>query len=361
MTKRERYLAAVSCRPVDRIPFWPKVFGGYLAAQRPPFSALSVDRMFDWFDAEPQYNAPEHIVRVGADGDCVHSRKEDLFITVFSTPHGQCRTVSKANPVTLTSHPVEFPVKTVEDIRIMTGWYEAGKVRVDGGALEKQAEFRRRVGDKGPLAYFIGESPLMHFVEHLAGIENAHYFLADQRAEVEALFHAMHRDLLDRTVLACENPHADLLYFAENTSTTLVSPEQYERYCTPHIEEYGKLVNRSGKPMVLHMCGHLKKLLPILARNRADAFEAFTSPSVGNTTLADGRAACPAKGLIGGTNAVTWLKSAQEIIEEIEESLSVLPRTRGLVLSSAGVTPPAAKPETIAEVIRWLKSYPVRN
>ena len=91
------------------------------------------------------------------------------------------------------------------------------------------------------------------------------------------------------------------------------------------------------------------------------AFEAFTTPPVGNTTLVDGRTGCPDKCLIGGTNAALWLRPAAEIIAEIEADLDALPHHRGIVMSSAGVMPQFAEPDTIKAVADWVHDYPMRG
>jgi len=146
----------------------------------------------------------------------------------------------------------------------------------------------------------------------------------------------------------------------ENTSTTLISPDQYRRYCARHVGEYAGLTRAADRNLILHMCGHLKTLLPDLAQIPAHAFEAFTSPTLGNTSLLDGRSACPDKCLIGGTNAMLWTTTADEIIAKIEEDLAELPHQRGVVLTSAGVMPPLCKPETIKRVCEWVRQYPAR-
>jgi len=193
------------------------------------------------------------------------------------------------------------------------------------------------------------------------GVENGHYLLADYQHEVEGLFAAMHNVLRRRAEIEFEHTPADAVYLSENTSTTLISPEQYRRYCAPVIGEYADIARQAGKRLVLHMCGYLKDLLPELAKIPVAAFEAFTSPPAGNTRLADGRAACPSMCLIGGTNATLWLQPADKIIAEIARDLDALPHHRGIVLTSAGVMPPAAEPEKIREVCRFVQSYSPRN
>jgi hypothetical protein len=200
----------------------------------------------------------------------------------------------------------------------------------------------------------------MRWVEWIAGVENAHLLLADYPEEVEELLAAMHRVLMDKTRVEAEHSPVDMLYLTENTSTTLISPAQYTRYCLPHVRAYGEIARSYGRLLALHMCGHLKLLLPTLAGLPAHAFEAFTSPPVGNTRLAEGRAVCMDKCLIGGTNAVLWTRDAEEIVAEIERDLGALPHHRGIAVTSAGVMPPLCAPETIREVCAWVKSYPVR-
>jgi hypothetical protein len=102
-------------------------------------------------------------------------------------------------------------------------------------------------------------------------------------------------------------------------------------------------------------------VLADVARLPAAGIEAFTSPPVGNTVLEDGRAACPDKCLIGGTNAVLWTKSAEEIFSQIKHDLDELSHQRGVVVTSAGVMTPLCKPETIKEVAELVKGYPVSN
>lgn len=99
-------------------------------------------------------------------------------------------------------------------------------------------------------------------------------------------------------------------------------------------------------------------ILSDLAQIPAEAFEAFTSATLGNTSLLDGCIACLEKRLMGGTNAVLWTKTADEIISKIEDDLAELPQHRGVVVTSAGVMPPMCKPETIKQVCEWVKQYP---
>ena len=133
--------------------------------------------------------------------------------------------------------------------------------------------------------------------------------------------------------------------------------KRLEQFAQPFIAAFGRREPKENARM--YMCGHLRDLLPTLAGLPAEAFEAFTSPPVGNTSFLDGRCACPDKCLIGGTNANLWLEPAESIIAEIEKSLCELPHRRGLVVSSGGAMPTGTKPEVVKQVFDWLKDFKV--
>jgi len=48
MTPKERWLAAIHMKPVDRLPFWPKLDGAYPKAQDAPFREMDLDAIHDW-------------------------------------------------------------------------------------------------------------------------------------------------------------------------------------------------------------------------------------------------------------------------------------------------------------------------
>jgi hypothetical protein len=360
LTPRRRWLAAIRMQPVDRLPFWPKLGGGYARVQADPFRGMELAALHDWIgsDRHEGIGGCWKETRRRTSAEC---RKTDgTRRTVFRTPHGDTEQIERFDEPSQAWHPMRFPVQTVEHVRWMTDFWSDANVEPDPDACRKTQERKREIGETAVTAFSIGESPLMHWVEHLAGIENAQYLLADHTQEVETLFDAMHRVLLRRTEIAASHHPADLLYFTENTSTTLISPDQYRRHCLRHLTAYGEILRAADRNLVLHMCGHLKALLPDLARVPARAFEAFTSPTLGNTTLLDGRTACPDTCLVGGTNAMLWLRPAKEIVAQIEKALIALPHHRGIVLTSAGVMPPRCAPETIRTVCAWVHAYPAR-
>lgn len=361
MTPRQRWLAAVRMHPVDRLPFWPKLNESYPRAQPAPFDTMTNEAIHDWIGSDQHVGVSDGVRETRRNTSMETVTEGTVQRVLYRTPHGTLERILQFDEPSQSWHPTAFPVRRPEDIDLMIACYEDIDVELDRDSLQAARDRARSIGDDAVTTTGIGESPLMHWVEWLAGVECAHYLLADCRAAVEALFAAMHRVLLKRAELMAEHSPADLLYLVENTSTTLISPAQYKAYCLPHIGAYAAVTSAADRNLVLHMCGHLKALLPDLDTLPVQAFEAFTSPTLGDTTLLDGRTHCPEKCLIGGTNAMLWTKPAKAIIAQLERDLDVLPHHRGLVVTSAGVMPPLCRPETIREVGDWVKAYPART
>lgn len=351
-------MAAVQMRPVDRLPFWPKLDGAYLNAYPPGGGGLAALHEFIGSD---DHVGMDSAVRDRGRLTSFEIRQDGSTRTrTWRTPFGELAMGERFDAPSWSWHPMEFPVRTVADIEALTAWYEDVEVVLDEAALAAAREQAANADGRAVLAICTGTSALMEWVQNLAGVENAHLLLYDYPDEVAALFEVMHQNLLRKTALAAETSPGDLLYLNENTSTTLISVTQYRGLCYPHLLQYAQVAARGGPMMVLHMCGHLRFLLGDLATLPVRAFEAFTTPTLGNTTLLDGRTHCPDKCLIGGTNAMLWTQDAHTIIAAIEAGLDVLPHHRGIVVTSAGVMPPMCEPETIREVAEWVRAYPAR-
>ena len=353
-------MAALGLQPVDRLPFWPKIGGPYAVAQEAPFNAMDGAALHEWVGSDQHLPVGDAICERRTSTSVESSRDGNTNRTAYRTPGGETEMVSLFEPASHSWHPVTFPVRTRADIDILKAIYDDVTVELDGGALDAARARAAEIGDSAVAVTTIGTTPIMQWVQHLAGVAEGHYLLVDEQEAVEALFESMARVLVERARLIAETTPADAIYLVENTSTSLISPDQYRRYCYPLVKQCGEITRAAGRPMILHMCGLLKDILPDLSALPVEAFEAFTSPPVGNTTFGDGRAGCPDKCLIGGTSASLWLEPAETIIAELERDLGELPHHRGVVVTSAGVMPPLCKPETIKRVRDWVAEYPER-
>jgi uroporphyrinogen-III decarboxylase len=355
MSSRERWYAALRCEPADRIPFWPKLDLAYPNHQKGRFKNAANDELHEFIGSDIHDGGP----------DCISTRRTNTSVDVVSRPDGSQVTTYTTPRRTLTYiegfdvdshsyHPIRHPVQDVEDIEALTEFFADAEPEFDPEAAKKARAILETLGDSGIVATGIGISPLMDWLQHIAGVENGHYLLHDEPDRVEALFAEIHRYLLRKAEIIAEQHPFDIVYSVENTSTTLISPAMFDKYCMPLLTDYGRLLSDANKIHVLHMCGTLKRLLPQIGALPSHVNEAFTSAPVGDTSLMDGRSEMPDRCLIGGTNAALWLEPGDNIIRTIERDLAELPHHRGVVISSGGVMPPRCTPETIRRVRDWV-------
>ena len=361
MSSRERLLAAYRREAVDRLPFWAKITNEtWRRGQPEAIRGLDDTELLDRICADGIFHAP-HCVQVRTPRvERIRRVEGNCRTMVTSTPDGDLTERWAVDDATGSWHPTEFPVKTREDLRRYRWLYERD-LRPDRAAAAKARDRIARIGHRGITKCGWGTSPLMHLVEHVIGPAETIYFLADFPREMDELIGQMHRGNLAFVRAVAETTPSDLVVSVENTSTSLISPALFERYCLGHLCDYGRAIEGAGKIHELHMCGLLKALLGRIDTIPAASIEAFTSPPLADTRLADGKALAPNKTLVGGTCVNVWWRRDPEQIEEyILGELDACVDHRGIVLTTAGVAPPACPAETFRVVGQWLGSVPVR-
>ncbi|MFQ5809302.1 MAG: uroporphyrinogen decarboxylase family protein [Armatimonadota bacterium] len=356
MTPKERFERALRREEVDRLPFWVKIFGAsYIHFQPDVYRQMPGLELAEYLDLDHLSGCPAP-VQVKNDRASVRSERQNgTRVTLIETPDGTLRGVEGFDEGSHSWHPIEFPVKTREDIKVLRHRYDGNEYAVAPELVQRGKETIESLGDRGIVTTGMGISPLMDLIQHLIGPDHTYFFLADYPQEMDELIELMHRDSLNRLRIIAEHAPCDYIVSVENTSTTLLSPQVFEKYCWRHLNEYGQVVKEQGKHHMMHMCGKLLELLPKIDELPADSIEAYTSPPLGNTTIADRANLCPSKAIIGGTDATLWMRPADEICPEIERSLEEAGGMRGVVLTSAGVMPPAATIEKIKQVREFAK------
>lgn len=178
-------------------------------------------------------------------------------------------------------------MKSHEDYRALRSYFEAQKFEADCGYITRELE---RVQDKGVLIEGGGPaSPLYSLIQDYAGIERFTFDLCDASAEVERTMSVMAATAC-RWYAEAARTKCDAIRCTEDLDTKLISPDMFRRYAAPALREYARICHEHGKLFVLHMCGHIRDLLPDIRAIGADALHCLTLPPTGNTLLSQARA-----------------------------------------------------------------------
>lgn len=253
-------------------------------------------------------------------------------------------------------HPVRYPVTTLAEVRSYRAmWERARYLPADDTAAH--ARLLELLGEQGIYTRFWGPSTIPRLLEYDMGMEAFYYLLNDHPDEVAALIRVMHEKELEAFRILATGPAASIT-LCENTSTYYISPDVYRRFNGPHVRDFVDAVHAAGRIALVHMCGHVRQLLPLIRDTGLDGAHALTPPQTGDTpwelaldVLGDETV------IIGAMPPEVWVAGP---LAEIAPALDRLytPRLRRahfvLCLFADGVPVPLERFEAVA---RWMNAH----
>jgi len=283
MTGRERLTAVLKKQPKDRLP-WTTLVDNRTVSGLP--EELRGGSGIDFY---------RHL---GCDIFLLNgwNTEYDLRSPVFNWPqdvgviinHENTRTTTERKTsqgtlvgITEQGHPVKYPVDSLEAVRIYRHMWEGASFTAHDDAATLHS-IDALIGDDGVVTRFFGPSAIPMLLEADMGVENFYYLMADHPAEVEGLINTIHDRMIDAFKIAAAGPW-DSLTLVENTSTYYISPDIYRRFNMPHQRDFVRITKAAGKVALLHMCGHVRDILPLIRETGCDGIHALTPPPTGNT------------------------------------------------------------------------------
>ncbi|MCY2928724.1 MAG: hypothetical protein NTV86_04365 [Planctomycetota bacterium] len=328
MNGRERLTAVLNRRRPDRLAWTTLVDGntlGALGGEWAGLDAIGFGRrlgadllLLDGWGTARGFASPA-LVRATA----VTESWQDVAgrnVQTLRCPAGELTAVFERG------HPRKYPVETLTDLRVLLAIWEGARyqARDDG---ENFAALDALVAADGVVTRFWGPSTIPRLLEFEMGTAAFYYLLNDHPDEMGTLIDAMHRAEMGAFEALAAGP-CQTVILVENTSSFYISPDVYARFNGPHVADFVDSIHRAGKTAILHMCGHVKQLLPQIARTGADGVHALTEPPFGDTPW---ELALDALGedcvIIGALNPNTFLRGPVDAIGEALDALYT-PRLR---------------------------------
>ncbi|HNQ34680.1 MAG TPA: uroporphyrinogen decarboxylase family protein [bacterium] len=360
MTAREINLAVFEGRPVDRIPFQPRLETWYEwnRAGKPygaPFPekyrGLSLRDIYDDLGAAPRYlygfwpveevNDVEVRITVTENGD-------RRFRTI-ETPAG--RLVSEYGRSSEGGwRLVRHPVSDADEIESAIAFFRHTSYHFRPETFEAGSAF---FGDRAQPQFYLPRGGYQALSIVWMGLEGLIYNLADRPGRVEALMAAIDDsyDTLYRELAAYGR--ARLVNFGENIDANIVSPRHFETYCLPFYEKRAGQLRAAGIRTHIHLDGSLRPLLKYLKFLPFDGLEALTPRPQGDVELEELRAAAGGKVLLDGIPAISFLPSCPEAEFQATVERVVKLFAPRLVLGASDEVPPAGE----IERVRWAADY----
>ena len=384
MTSRERILAALQGKPVDRIPFVPLIdtysvldmpahvqqamqagaSAGYWQGMLAAIREIGCDILLRHvYVTKPAGGAP-HLNGFGFfEPPVVTSSRMDgsLLVETLETPVGTLTgTWGFTDMVGWIPHPVKHLVTNHEELKIFAYAVEHLRLEKPEPDFENFVNAERAIGDVGIATTSFLNTPLMDLIKTCWGLENTYFLLHDYPDEVDAILDRLHQ--VQRLIVEriAESP-AKVVIEYENTSSTLLSPKIFQHYCLPLLNEYADILHSAGKIFLVHMCGKLKAFQPDLASARFDGISDISPHPTGNFTLDEAAATLPGKIVIGGIDATTFIDPDPAQVEaRIAGLIGRIKQYPRVLLGSADTAPRGTPLETfqlIQHLVETAGSY----
>lgn len=357
MTHRERILNGMKGKDTDRIPWSP-----FLA--------------YYW------ENLPEEIQNRGQLDYMLEMGADPLlrgFLQLFDTKINNCNIIEKqngnkkyttyetkvgsltkeytfspnANSWFLTGHPVIEE----DDFKVLQYITENTVVTENIKAFEEE---NKRMGDKGlhlPLIGVHGKTAFQSMVEQWCGTVDLVYALYDFPEVVEECLASMYEKDLD-TIKISVKSSAEGFIFWEDSSTTNISPAFFEKYTAPEINQWGKEIHKHDKLLVHHACGHLKDLLPLMAKTEIDIIESISPPPTGNIEIRDAIKLLPEHiGIIGGIEPTFIENCSLDMLDACVRDLASTMKGKRFVMANSDSCPPGVTYEKFVYISNLIKKF----
>jgi hypothetical protein len=357
MTGRERILAALRKQPVDRIPWVPLIV---------PYTIAG-------FPDDAPHVIPEFMEYIGCDCFARHGRvvnvipfpkpfsrikysleyKDGDRILRIQTARGTLESRERCMGDGRIPVYIKHLVSTVEDLKVFLFYLENTilMVRKDLRLYERE---RSAIGDRGILSVNVEFTPIQSFLEQLSGLENTYLLMTEAPEIFDRVTDLMHTRNMYKIKKMAESP-AEVYIHYENTSSTMMSPRIFRKYCLPQLNEISDLLHDHGKLHLIHMCGKLSAFRDVFQQCRFDGMTDVAPSPTGDLELWEALELYPGKVITGGIDATTFaMSSPATCYERTVEIITKIKASPGALLGSGDSTPCGTSLENFKAIRRAL-------
>jgi hypothetical protein len=175
----------------------------------------------------------------------------------------------------------EFPVKTVEDLRVLTDLIEREHYAPDFAAA---AAADARVGIREEPNIFTSSSGFTDLIKFYSGLLDANYLLYDYPAAVETYLDACDRRDDRLFDAALQLPHK-IYNLGDHPTNDFTPPPILKRYLLPRWQRLSARIGAAGRFVHSHWDGPSRLILPFLQDSGLHGVEALTPEPMADMTL----------------------------------------------------------------------------
>ena len=241
--------------------------------------------IYDALGCSVRYGAGAGVETFIGEGVTTETRDvENHTISIIRTPAGELQTVHRniwEDGRKVNCRIQEFPVKTVQDLHVLTDIVERQQARANP---EKYREAVDAMGHRGQPAASISSSGFTDLIKGCCGLPDTYYLLHEHPAEVESYLEAC--DRRDDRILdeALKLPYK-LFELGDHATNEFTPPPILQKYMIPRWQHIAARLHAHGRYVWSHWDGNSRHILPFLRETHLDAVEALTPEPMGDMSL----------------------------------------------------------------------------
>jgi len=288
MTFRQRLLTALNGDRPDIMPWFADLTYWYHAEQMngtlpaeyegdEGFVKLHVDHGVGYYLGY----APVHVISYENVKTTREVYGEDV-VTRWETPVGSIVGRNRVLPATASEAPVQWPVTTAEDLKVLRYIADSTRTVADHTRLN---HLKQLCGDQGHPTVLPPRSPVSQMLAQWTGATNLTFLLADAPQQTTATLSALARaaDAAYEIIVGCDTPFVEL---PDNLSGEVVT-RLFERHQFDYYLRRVEQLHAAGKKVGTHLDGTVRGILPLLVRTGLDFIEAITPQPTGDVAIED--------------------------------------------------------------------------
>lgn len=220
------------------------------------------------------------------DEDIKHIEKQQgkYYISTIITPAGELKTVHQdvyGGIKKLNRRIVDFPVKTVEDLKVLTYTIEHQQFRAN---LEDFKKAEEKVGHRAEPTGWLSSSGFTDLIKWHCGLENTYYLLNDNPSAIEEhLEICNNRD--DRMIDEALKLPFRIFNLGDHAIDEFTPPSILKKYLLPRWQRISNRLHKHNRYVHSHWDGNAKTILKFLKDTGLDGVEALPPVPMGNVTL----------------------------------------------------------------------------
>ncbi len=372
MTNRDRLLAIMDHKSPDRIPWIPRLqlwhtahlHQGTLPDRFAGMSLRQIERQLGM--GTPAREGQVFAAEQRGDVEVKSRQEGESTLYTYRTPVGQVqsryRSSAELEKVGIQSLEVEHQIKGPADFAVVEYLLEHMHYIP---TYEKYRQYEAEIGEDGYPLVAAGDCPFHHFLQKLAGYNNAYYLLADCPDETERLLRTMEELERERIWPVVAASPARLILHGVHFDSNMTPPPLFSRYITPYYQDFSDLLHGHDKLLCMHADSDSRLILGHLQEAGFDMVETFTTAPQVSCTLEEARR-------FWGNEMIIWGAVPSVVLEETYSEAQFEAYLRGVfrtvapgdafILGVADNVMPGAllsRLERIGEMVAEWGAYPI--